>query len=62
MLGNPKAKPVKSSSKILKAALAVFISATLVLGIVVLLGEYPEHSREASLCTLLCYLFILFLN
>ncbi|XP_058886757.1 phosphate-regulating neutral endopeptidase PHEX-like isoform X1 [Acipenser ruthenus] len=52
MLGNPKAKPVKSSSKILKAALAVFISATLVLGIVVLLairGLINFHCQEYCL-------------
>ncbi|MGH0175926.1 UNVERIFIED_CONTAM: hypothetical protein FKN15_072138 [Acipenser sinensis] len=52
MLGNLKAKPVKSSSKILKAALAVFISATLVLGIVVLLairGLINFHCQEYCL-------------
>ncbi|RXM99060.1 Phosphate-regulating neutral endopeptidase [Acipenser ruthenus] len=48
MLGNPKAKPVKSSSKILKAALAVFISATLVLGIVVLLAGSIINKMDTS--------------
>ncbi|MGH0153533.1 UNVERIFIED_CONTAM: hypothetical protein FKN15_024718 [Acipenser sinensis] len=48
MLGNPKAKPVKSSSKILKAVLAVFISATLVLGIVVLLAGSIINKMDTS--------------